>query len=120
MAVFLNGYDIVAWNYAAELGGITNTTARTIKTASITGERHYITALQIYADDLTTASELVIRDGSVGTVLWRSKITSEGFVQQAGITFPTALKGSINTLLEICLLTTPGAAVYFNAQGYSA
>ena len=121
MAVFLNGYDIVGWAYASASGGIVNTTPKTIKAASSIGARHYITSVQLYADDLTNATEFVIRDGSVGTVLWRSKITAEGFVQLVNITFPTAIKGSENTLLEVALLTDPVAgAVYCNVQGYSA
>jgi hypothetical protein len=110
------------WIYAAASGGILNTTtAVTIKTAAGAGLRNYITALQITAEALTNATEIVIRDGAGGLVLWRSKIGTSGLVDGIGICFPSPLKGSTNTLLEVATLTASGAgAVYINAQGFVA
>jgi len=110
------------WSYAAASGGIANTTtAVTIKAAAGANIRNYINAVQIGADSLTNATELVIRDGAGGTVLWRHKIHATLQVIGFSMKFDPPLKGSTNTLLEVATLTASGAgAVYFNAQGYSA
>jgi hypothetical protein len=110
------------WSYAAASGGISNTTtAVEIKAAAGSGLRNYITALQIDAEALTNATEVVIRDGAGGTVLWRCKIGTAGLLNGLNITFPSPIKGSANTLLEVATLTASGTgAVYVNAQGYVA
>lgn len=110
------------WNYPAAAGGILNTTtAVTIKAAAAAGLRNYITALQIDAEALTNATELVIRDGPGGTVLFRMKIGTPGLLNGRNIVFSTPLKGSAATLLEVATLTASGAgAVYVNAQGFIA
>jgi hypothetical protein len=109
------------WLYAAAASGIVNTTtAVTIKTAGGAGIRNYITSIQVMSETLTTATELAIRDGAAGTVIWRTKIPTGG-LPTTTIAFPSPLKGTANTLLEVVTLTASGAgAVYFNAQGYAA
>jgi hypothetical protein len=109
------------WSYGAAASGIVNTTtAVTIKTAAGTGIRNYITSIQVMSETLTNATELAIRDGAAGTVIWRTKIPTGG-LPTTTIAFPSPLKGTANTLLEVVTLTASGAgAVYFNAQGYAA
>lgn len=109
------------WSYAAAAGGILNTTtAVTIKTAAGSGLRNYITSIQVMSEALTTATELAIRDGAAGTVIWRTKIPTAG-LPSVQFDFPNPLKSTANTLLEVVTLTASGAgAVYFNAQGYAA
>jgi hypothetical protein len=109
------------WSYAAAAAGILNTTtAVTIKAVGGAGIRNYITSIQVMAETLTTATELAIRDGAAGTVIWRTKIPTTG-LSTTTIYFPNPLKGTANTLLEVVTLTASGAgAVYFNAQGYAA
>jgi len=109
------------WSYGAAASGIVNTTtAVTIKTAAGAGIRNYITSIQVMSETLTTATELAIRDGAAGTVIWRTKIPTGG-LPTTTIAFPSPLKGTANTLLEVVTLTASGAgAVYFNAQGYAA
>ncbi|MFZ9370249.1 MAG: hypothetical protein ACO25M_00070 [Limnohabitans sp.] len=109
------------WSYAAAAAGILNTTtAVTIKTAAGAGIRNYITSLQVMSEALTNATELAIRDGAAGTVIWRIKIPTGG-LPTTTIHFPSPLKGTANTLLEVVTLTASGAgAVYVNAQGYAA
>lgn len=106
-----------AWNYAAASGGITNTTGVTIKAAAGVGVRNYITDLHVINGHATVNTDVQIRDGAAGTVLWR------GWAQSAGggisIHFATPLRGSANTLLEVACGTT-GAAVYVNVQGFTA
>ncbi len=109
------------WQYAAASGGILNTiTAVTFKAATGTANiRNYITSIQIQTEVLTTATELAIRDGAAGTVIWRIKLGA-GAVFAANFEFNTPLRGSGNTLLEVVTLTaTTAGAVYFNAQGYT-
>ena len=110
------------WSYAAAAGGITNTTtAVTIAAAAGAGLRNYLTGMQIFADTLGTATEIVLRDGANGTVLWRGKINTGGSFVGAEIKFTCPLKGTANTLMEVATLTASGTgSVYINAQGYSA
>lgn len=111
-----------AWSYAAAASGIVNTTtAVTVKAAAGAGVKNYVTSLQISAEALGTASEVAIRDGAAGTVLWRTKIGTGGLVAGREIVFASPLVGTANTLLEVVTLTASGTgAVYVNLQGYSA
>ena len=108
------------WSYAAAASGLLNTAvAVTIANAGGAGLRSYINAIQISADVLTVATEVVVRDGASGTVLWRTKIGTAGLITGLSINFATPLRSSPNTLLEVATLTaTVAGAVYFNAQGY--
>jgi hypothetical protein len=110
------------WSYASATGGITNTTtAVTLKTASGAGIRNYITALQISSDALGVATEVVIRDGAAGTVLWRQKIGTAGLGGGLSIQLPSPIKSTANTLLEVATLTaTVTGGIFINAQGYTA
>ncbi|MCC7047204.1 MAG: hypothetical protein IT562_10865 [Alphaproteobacteria bacterium] len=110
------------WTYSAAAGGIVNTTtAVTIKTAGSGSDRNCITGLQVAAEALGTATELVLRDGSSGTNLWRVKIGTGGLAGGMSVMFQTPLCGTAATLLEVATLTASGTgAVYVNAQGYTA
>ncbi len=115
--------DGTDWAYVAATAGIVNTTtAVTIKAAGGTNVISYITAIQVSTNAaLATATVLAIRDGAGGTVLWRLSIPTT--VNPAGwsFTFPTPLRGSANTLLEVVTLTgSATGAVFFNCQGYTA
>lgn len=122
-ALIMKAYSIpeLDWSYAAASGGISNsTTAVTFKTAAAAGIRNYITAIQISADALGAATEIAIRDGAGGTVLWRQKITTAGLAP-TNVVLPTPIKSTAATLLEVVTLTaTITGGVYFNAQGYTA
>lgn len=108
--------------YVPPVGGLVNTTtAVTIFAAQGAGIRSYITAIQMEVSALTNATEFVIRDGAGGTVLWRLNLETAGVKGGFMVVFPTPLKSTANTLLEICTLTASGAgAAWFNAQGYKA
>ena len=107
------------WSYAAAASGIVNTTtAVTVKAAAGASLRNYITNIQVMAETLTTATELVIRDGAAGTVIWRTKIPTGG-LPSSQFDFSVPLKSTANTLLEVATLTASGAgAVYVNLQGF--
>jgi hypothetical protein len=109
------------WSYAAASGGILNTTtAVTIKTAASSPYRNYLTSIQVQAEALANATELAVRDGAGGTVLWRIKIPTTG-LDLKQVDFADPLKSSSATLLEVVTLTASGTgAVYVNAQGYYA
>lgn len=105
-----------SWSYAAASGGITNTTGVTAK-AAVASTRNYVTHAQIINGHATVDTDVQIRDGASGTVLWR------GFAKAAGggvsANFDPPLRGTANTLIEVACGTT-GSATYFNLQGFIA
>lgn len=105
----------LTWNYAAASGGITNTTGVTAKAAAGAGVRNYITMAQVINGHASVDTDVQIRDGAAGTVLWR------GFAKAGGggcvAKFDPPLRGTANTLVEVACGTT-GTATYVNLQGY--
>jgi hypothetical protein len=96
-----------------------STTAVTIKAAAGAGIRNYITHIDAVNSHATISTELVINDGTAGTVLWR------GWLQAAGggysINFDPPLRSTANTLLEIDEVTaTATAGVVFNCTGFTS
>jgi len=118
----LNSIPENEWVYAAASGGITNTTtAVTLVAAQAAGVRNYLTSLQISSDVLGAATEIAIRDGAGGTVLWRGKIGTAGIAGVSTIQFSDPLKSTAATLLEVVTLSASvTGGVYVNAQGYIA
>ena len=110
------------WSYVAASGGITNTTtAVSLAAGAGSGVRNYITSLQVSSDTLGTATEVVIRDGIAGAVLWRAKIGTAGTVGIQNIRFHPPLRGSTNTQVEAACVTATGTgSIYLNVQGYKA
>lgn len=105
------------WFYAAPAGGIDgSTTAVTIKAADA-NFRNYISSLQISHATLANATELAIRDGAAGTVLWRMTLGTVA-VESLPIRFDPPLRGTKNTLLEVVTLTSAAGDVLVNAQGF--
>jgi hypothetical protein len=110
------------WQYAAAAGGLANTTtAVPIAPAAGAGLRNYLSGLQLSASALGAATEVAIRDGAGGTVLWRGYVGTDGISGVQGVTFDKPLKGTANTLMEAVTLTaTVTGGVYVNAQGFVA
>jgi hypothetical protein len=107
----------LSWSYAAASGGITNTTGVTAKTAAGAGIRNYVTRAQVINGHASTDTDVQIRDGASGTVLWRAFAKAGGGGVSAK--FDPPLRGTANTLIEVACGTT-GAAVYVNLQGFAA
>ena len=118
----LNSIPENEWVYAAASGGIANTTtAVTLVAAQAAGIRNYLTNLQLSSDALGAATEIAIRDGAGGTVLWRGKIGTAGIAGVITIQFSDPLKSTAATLLEVVTLSASVfGGVYVNAQGYIA
>lgn len=108
------------WLYAAATGGIVNTTtAVTVAAAAGASVRNYVASMQIHWDALGVATEIAVRDGAGGTVLWRGKIPA-GAAGMEEIVFPSPLKGTANTLLEVVTLTASvTGGTFFNLQGFT-
>lgn len=108
------------WAYPAAAGGISNTTtAVTMVAAAGVGIRNYMTAIQMSAPTLGAATEVAVRDGAGGTVLWRGYMSTAGGNQSVNLSSP--VKSTANTLLEVVTLSaTVTGAIYINAQGYQA
>lgn len=110
--------NATAWSYAGASGGIDNTTtAVTFKAAAGTGNRNYVKSVQISHATLGAATELAIRDGAAGTVLWRMTLGTVAN-ENISVVFDPPLQGTANTLLEVVTLTGVTGDVIFNAQGF--
>lgn len=113
--VRLNQIPELEWSYAAASGGIINTTDVVLAAAAGAGLRRYITSLQL-KNTSATATEVVLKDGS--TVIWRGHVSANmGSTEE--IVFSSPLRTSANAALNVACITT-AAAVYVNAQGYTA
>ena len=109
------------WSYAAATGGISNTTTAVTVKGAVASMRNYVTSMQVQSDALGAATEIAIRDGAGGTVLWRGKIATTGWLEGRDFNFPVPLQSTANTLLEVITLTaTVTGGVFFNLQGYTA
>lgn len=105
--------NVNAWAYAALTGGIIDTTAVTIKAAAGAGVKNYLSGLQIQ-NSAAVPSEVIIRMGAAGTVVWRGYVAGPGTLDAD---FPVPLASAANQLIEVAVVTT-GTATRVNAQGY--
>jgi hypothetical protein len=102
------------WSYASAAGGVTNTTDVVIAAAAGASLRRYICSMQL-SNNSAVATEVVIKDGA--TIIWRGHLPANA--PMAEIIFENPLRTTSNTALNLACITT-GAAVYVNAQGYTA
>lgn len=103
------------WQFPSPAGGIVNTTDVVARVAAGASLRIYVTAMTL-SNNSATATEFVIKDGA-STVIWRGHVPANA--PNFPVSFPTPLRGSANTALNVACLTA-GAAVYANLQGYIA
>jgi hypothetical protein len=109
------------WHFAsATLGIVNTTTAVTLKAAAGAGLRNYMSSIDLAAELLGAATELAVRDGVAGPVLWRSKLGTAA-LGQVTLNFNPPIQGSPNVLMEVVTLTaTVTGGVFVNAHGFSA
>ena len=108
------------WSFATAVAGLANSTAAvTVAAAPAAGISNYITSLQISTGALVAPTELVIRNGAGGSVLWRI-ILNATTLPLLTVQFVSPLKSSAATLLEFATLTAVLGGVYVNMQGYTA
>jgi hypothetical protein len=108
------------WKSAAGASGIVNTTtAVTIKTAGGAGAKNYVRSCQIQTATLGAATELALRDGAAGTVIWRTQLQTTA-LPLTQVTFDPPLAGTANTLMEVVTLTAVTGGVYVNCSGLVA
>ena len=103
------------WSFAGPIAGLTTAADTAAKAAAGASVRNYVTALQVQ-NTSATASEFQIKDGAA-TVLWRCLLPANSSFLD--ITFPSPLKGTANTALNIQAVTA-GSVVVANLQGYAA
>lgn len=105
----------LAWSYAAASGGIVNTADVTLASAAGAGLRRYLCSCTI-SNASAVGTELVVKDGA-STVLKRYQILPH----MPNTLFTYALPPSTaanQTLVVAC--STAGAAVFFNAEGFTS
>lgn len=108
------------WQASSGLTALATTTSTALKSAGAAGIRNYCTAIQLYNSSATVATTVTILDGAV--VLWTGFLPATSAALQllgVEVVFPTPLRGTAATALNIQLGTT-AANVYYNAQGYQA
>lgn len=111
---------VANWSYAAALNGIVNTTTAVAFKGAVTGLKNYLCWIDVTAEALGVATELVVRDGAGGTVLWRVKIGTGGLTGGRHVKFDPPLASTAATLLEVATLTASvTGAVHFNAGGFT-
>jgi hypothetical protein len=102
------------WSYAGPIAGLTTAADTAARAAAGAGIRNYVTALQVQ-NASATATEFQIKDGA--TVIWRCLLPANSSFLD--ITFPSPLKGTANTALNIQAVTA-ASVVVANLQGYAA
>lgn len=102
------------WSYASAAGGVINTADVVLAAAAGTGLRRYITSMTL-SNNSATATEVVLKDGA--TIIWRGHLP--GNAGNVSISFQNPLKTTANAALNFACITT-AAAVYVNAQGFTA
>ena len=106
------------WSFAAGIAGIVNSAvAVPIKAAVAAPACNCIVSLQVAHDTLGAVTELAIRDGAGGAVLWRHKLQTAAN-ENMTFNFDVPLKASPGNLLEVVTLTAVTGGVYVNAQGF--
>ena len=102
------------WSYASAAGGVINTTDVVLAAAAGAGLRRFIVSMSL-SNNSATATEVVLKDGA--TIIWRGHLPANAPMSE--IVFENPLKTTANAALNFACITT-AAAVYVNAQGFTA
>lgn len=106
------------FQYSPPAGGITNSaTAVAAKAAAGAGLRNYVTGLTLSTDTLGAATDFVVLDNT--TPLYRIRLTAAA-LQAVNINFPTPLRPTANTAINIQTVTAVTGGVYCSLTGYVA
>lgn len=111
----LNTIPELAWNFASAAGGITTTPDVLIVSAGGAGTRRYISTMNL-SNNSATGTEFVVKDGP-STVLARFQLPPNA--PNFPVRFEPPLAGGTNNPMNVACLTA-GAAVFCNAQGFTA
>lgn len=113
-----NGDPANEWTATSGITPLATNTSTTLNTAGSAGVRNYVTAIQCWNTSATVSTTISILDGA--TVIWTGFLpatTAALAVVPVVVRFPTNLRGSTTTAINIQCGTT-GASVYYNVQGY--
>ncbi len=102
------------WSFACAAGGVINTTDIVLAAAAGAGLRRYVCSMQL-SNNSAVATEIVLKDGA--TIIWRGHLPANAPMSE--IIFENPLRTTANAALNFACITT-AAAVYINAQGYTA
>lgn len=102
------------WSYAVGAGGLTSTADSVLASAPGVGQKRYINTLSL-SNNSATATEVVVKSNT--TVIARFHLPANA--PNVCHRFEPPLAAADNTVLNIACITT-GAAVYANAQGFTA
>ena len=114
--VYVNpfGASVDKFFTAVSASDITNTTSTSVK-AAVASNRHYITSLSISNMHASVNTRVDVLDGA--TVIWQCAAAANG--GGCTHTFPTPLRGSVNTAIN-CQNATTGAATRCAISGYTS
>lgn len=108
-------YSIPDLDWTANV--VLSSTAQTaVKAAAAAGIRNYTTACQISGNATMVAGTITIQDGS--SAVWSTNLIAAQ--PTLAVDFPTPLRTTAATALNVVLGTTPVGSVTINCQGYSA
>jgi hypothetical protein len=108
------------WSATSGVTALATTTSTALKSAGAAGIRNYVSGMQIYNTSATVSTTVSILDGAA--VIWTGFLpatTSALPIVPSQVVFPTSLRGTAATAMNIQLGTT-AASVYYNVQGYQA
>lgn len=105
------------WSYTAASGGLVNTTGLEAKGVPGVGFTLFVGSIDIVNSHPTIGTEIVLRDGPGGAVIFRTWAAPNG----GGMSkiFDPCIKLTENTALELAEITsTPSTGVYVNLTGW--
>lgn len=118
-ALLVRDYPGIRWQYAAPVGGITNSTTPVTLKAAEAGKRNYVASAHMSATQGTGDHVLIVKSGS--TVLMRANVDMGANGDRGGqVQFPLGLEGGVNEAITIEMGAADAGTVYVNAMGYTA
>lgn len=107
------------WNSPAQAGGIVNTTTAVTIAPSVAGRKNCIADIEVSHDLLGAVTELAIRDGAAGPVLYRAKLQTPATETVNVDIMSPICSATAGNLLEVVTLTAVTGGVYPNVDGFT-